>query len=243
MPTDTPTTTAELVISQATSMEGAWRLEDDAAGGKADVTAVKIVQDGYFTVTVYDQQARKFIGTYGGTFSNINGRLTGKYEFNTFDSTLVGKSVSGTSALQNGKWRTTGLGRSGDVAETWVKIDEQRSSSPLAGTWRISGRERNGQMSTMQPGPRKTLKILSDSRFQWIAFNSETGEFSGTGGGTYTAQNGKYTENIEFFSRDQERVGMQLTFDYEAKDGKWHHSGKSSTGNKINEIWERISSK
>ncbi|GAB3200907.1 hypothetical protein ABID22_003156 [Pontibacter aydingkolensis] len=192
-------------------------------------------------MAVYNQQDKKFVGTYGGTFSSTNGRHFATYEFNNFDSTLVGKSVSGTSTMQNGKWQTTGLGKNGTATETLEKINEQATDSPLAGTWRITSRERDGQMSTMQPSPRKTLKVLSDTRFQWIAFNSETGEFSGTGGGTYTADNGKYIEHIELFSRDASRVGMQLTFNYEVKDGKWHHTGQSSTGNKVNEVWERIS--
>jgi hypothetical protein len=81
--------------------------------------------------------------------------------------------------------------------------------------------------------------MLSDNRFQWIAFNSETAEFFGTGGGTYTAKGGKYTENIEFFSRDSSRVGAQLTFDFKREGNNWHHSGLSSTGNPINEIWQR----
>jgi hypothetical protein len=44
---------------------------------------------------------------------------------------------------------------------------------------------------------------------------------------------------VEFFSRDPQRVGRSLTFDYELKNGDWHHRGQSSTGNKIYEIWTR----
>ena len=81
------------------------------------------------------------------------------------------------------------------------------------------------------------MKILSGTRFQWIAYNTETKEFMGSGGGTYTTKEGKYTENIEFFSRDDSRVGASLQFDYELKDGDWHHSGLSSKGQPIYEIW------
>lgn len=80
---------------------------------------------------------------------------------------------------------------------------------------------------------------MSGTRFQWAAINPETKEFFGTGGGTYTFVNGKYTENIEFFSRDNSRVGASLSFKGEVKDGQWHHSGNSSTGNPIYEIWSR----
>ena len=59
------------------------------------------------------------------------------------------------------------------------------------------------------------MKILSGTRFQWIAYNTETKKFMATGGGTYTTLKGKYKENIEFFSRDNSKVGLNLEFDYE----------------------------
>ncbi|MBB6610631.1 membrane or secreted protein [Pontibacter sp. Tf4] len=220
---------------QNQNLEGAWRLSGQADG----TTTIKLVQDGYFTVAVYDQKGKKFIGTYGGTYTITGNKLTEQYEFSTFDATQVGKTTTGTSTVKNGNWQTTGLGQA-KGKQTWERINEQESASPLAGTWRITGRGQEGKMNTMKPGPRKTLKVLSGSRFQWIAFNTETGEFSGTGGGTYTAQDGIYTETIEFFSRDSSRVGMQLSFNYALTNGKWHHTGQSSTGKKVNEIWQRI---
>jgi hypothetical protein len=96
-------------------------------------------------------------------------------------------------------------------------------------------------VTTITPGNRRTVKILGGGRFQWIAFNSASKEFSGTGGGTYTAEDGKYIENIEFFSRDSRRVGASLEFDYEVKDGEWHHKGESSKGDPIYEIWSPYS--
>ncbi|MDZ4148456.1 MAG: hypothetical protein U1C58_09250 [Flavobacteriaceae bacterium] len=41
----------------------------------------------------------------------------------------------------------------------------------------------------------------------------------------------------EFFSRDANRVGASLKFEFEVKDGEWHHKGKSTEGNPIHEIW------
>ena len=84
---------------------------------------------------------------------------------------------------------------------------------------------------------RKTMKILSGTRFQWIAYDTESKEFKGTGGGTYTTTNGKYTEKIEFFSRDISRVGASLEFDFELKLGDWVHSGKTSKGDPLYEFW------
>ena len=108
----------------------------------------------------------------------------------------------------------------------------------LQGAWLMSGRVSNGETQLRDTNrPRKTMKILSGTRFQWIAYNTETKEFMGTGGGVYTTIDGEYTENIEFFSRDDSRVGAHLKFNYSLIDGNWHHSGLSSKGDPIHEIW------
>jgi hypothetical protein len=121
------------------------------------------------------------------------------------------------------------------LVEIWEKLSD--SKDDLIGNWVITGRKQEGKISRSTPGARRTVKILSDGRFQWVAFNSETKEFSGTGGGTYTAKDGKYVETITFFSRDDSRVGAELGFDFKVIDGEWHHSGLSSKGDPIYEIW------
>jgi hypothetical protein len=98
---------------------------------------------------------------------------------------------------------------------------------------------RDGSIQPIQKSPRKTLKILSSTRFQWMAINTETKEFFGTGGGTYTFKDGKYTENIEFFSRDSSRVGASLSFDGSVNNNVWTHKGLSSRGEAIHEEWSR----
>ncbi|HEX8039077.1 MAG TPA: membrane or secreted protein, partial [Chryseosolibacter sp.] len=118
----------------------------------------------------------------------------------------------------------------------WQQLDAG-SPGKLAGAWVITGRIRDGKMSNMNPGARRTMKILSGTRFQWIAYNVETHEFFATGGGTYTTKDGKYTENIEFFSRDDSRVGASLTFDYAIEGGNWRHRGLSSKGEPVDEVW------
>lgn len=105
--------------------------------------------------------------------------------------------------------------------------------------WQFSGRvnlEGQEQRRDLKL-PRKTIKILEDGFFQWIAFNTETMEFSGTGGGKYMANNGVYREFIQYFSRDKSRVGAELSFDYELTNGEWHHKGFSSKGDPLHEIW------
>jgi hypothetical protein len=123
------------------------------------------------------------------------------------------------------------------VDKVWNKIDDG-TPGDLSGAWLMSGRKRDGKIKTRSTDqPRKTMKILSGTRFQWIAYNTETKEFMATGGGEYTTINGKYTENIEFFSKDKTRVGAKLEFDFSLLQKEWHHAGFSSKGAPLYEIW------
>ena len=85
------------------------------------------------------------------------------------------------------------------------------------------------------------MKTLSGTRFQWIAYNVETKNFENTGGGTYTTIDGKYTENIAFFTKTAESVGKSLEFNYSFVDGHWRHQGQKSTGGPLDERWTRRS--
>jgi hypothetical protein len=224
-------------LPQAQSLSGAWQMEGNSTG-KEGITAVKILSDNYFMVAYYERSGKKFISASGGTYAIRDGKYTETLEYHSQDSTIVGSSVV-SSYKMKGKQLTL----SGDATrkpETWVRIDGPPSqASPLAGAWRIREREQEGKMVPMQRGPRKTIKILSGTRFQWAAINTETKQFFGTGGGTYTVQDGKYTENIEFFSRDNSRVGASLSFDFSVQGQDWLHSGLSSTGNPIKEVWTK----
>lgn len=210
-------------------LDGAWKLSNN---GTIETTC--IIADNYFMQTTYDKTNKIFVNTMGGTFKPANnGTLDVTIEFNTADSTWVGNSHTLGYTLKNNELIISINGND----NVWQRIDDGKGG--VSGNWRITDREQNGTMTAMKPGPRKTLKILSGTRFQWAAINTETKEFFGTGGGTYTFQNGKYTENIEFFSRDNSRVGASLSFDGKVDGKKWNHSGKSSKGDPIAEIWTR----
>lgn len=203
-------------------LSGGWETSDENG-----LTGQWIMAEKHFAVTFYKGNDFKF--TYGGSWNlTEDNQIEFTYEFHTDNKGKVGQSEQLDYSLKGKKLQI------GDL--TWERTDNNKPGD-LAGAWVITGRERNGEMNTMTPGARKTMKILSGTYFQWIAYNSETGDFMGTGGGDYTTKNGKYTEIIKFFSRDNSRVGAELTFDYELKDEKWHHSGKSSKGDPIYEIW------
>lgn len=217
----------------AQSLIGAWEFQETSPEGqKLQVTV--ILTDGYQVATWYDAETGAFVKTNGGMWSIEGNTVTEVIEFDSENNERVGSEVS--FDIEWGDRRTMRIaGR-----ETWLKKIDGGAPGELAGAWLMSGRKRNGA-GEVQPRdtsrPRKTMKILSGTRFQWIAYNTETKEFKGTGGGTYTTIDGEYTENIEFFSRDDSRVGASLPFNYELVDGAWHHSGNSSRGAPIYEVW------
>lgn len=219
------------VVSDNSSMEGAWKTQEGT------IEQVLILSDGYFMHTTYDSQNKQFIESRGGTYEISNKNLNVKIEFNTSNREQIGQLLTYTFAQGNKKLNSDISGKK----SSWMMLD--KGEGEIAGTWRMSGRKQDGKITYSPPRARKTLKVLSGTRFQWAAINAETKEFFGTGGGTYTFENGKYTEKIEFFSRDNSRVGASLSFDGKLIDGNWHHSGLSSTGNPIYEVWSRDSLK
>jgi hypothetical protein len=212
---------------ESAPIKGAWISEVD---GK---TTIRIYSDGFFAVSVYE--ATRFIGTYGGSYQAKDQQLTETIEFDSQNPDRIGTTQK-TEYAWRAQEEEINFGENGKrVRFTRLDVD---GPGKLAGAWLITGRYNNGEMSKITPGVRRTMKILSGTRFQWIAYNVETKEFLGTGGGKYTTVQGKYTETIEFFSRDQSRVGMSLGFDYSiTPTGDWRHSGKSSKGDPIDEIW------
>ena len=116
----------------------------------------------------------------------------------------------------------------------------EATEQDLDGYWLFATRGPDtGQERRDDSKARKTLKVLGHGSFQWIAYNTESFEFFGTGGGSFTSTDGAYVENIEFFSRDDSRVGAQLDFKYELKGADWHHTGKNSRGEPMYEIWSK----
>ncbi len=223
---------AVTIVCKAQSLVGAWEWTEQGDDGK-QVKGVVIFTEKYQSATWYDLETGAFIATNGGTWKLDENTMTETPEFDTRDAQATVGKEKFFDIEWDGEDKMRIVGQEG-----WATRIDDGEPGNLAGAWLISERMRNGDLQPINIfRPRKTMKILSGTRFQWIAYNVETKQFMGTGGGTYTTIDGKYTENIEFFSRDNSRVGAELEFDFEIKDGKWHHSGKNSRGEPMYEVW------
>ena len=217
-------------INNSQSLIGAWERNHVSENG-TDLKSVVIFSDGFQAISTYESKTGKFIYSNGGTWKLEGNNMTEIVEFDTKNSERVGSEVKFQINLNNNSLSIIG-------SEMEFKKIDDGSPGNLSGAWLMSGRVRNGQKQLRDTNrPRKTMKILSGTRFQWIAYNTETKKFMGTGGGTYTTKNGNYNENIEFFSRDNSKSGLKLKFDYEIIDNQWNHKGFSSKGDPLHEIW------
>ncbi len=206
----------------------------EKADGTTHFNELKI-SDNYLINTVYEMNPSKFIKTVGGFYTLENNSIKVDLEFNSnYEKDSITELVFPYS-FQSDKL----------ILHTQPSLEylvPENLEQDLDGYWLFgtrgpdTGQERRGDSK-----PRKTLKVLQDNTFQWIAYNTETMKFYGTGGGSYSSEDGEYVEKIKFFSRDNSRVGAALKFTYELKEGDWHHQGNNSKGEPMYEIWERRS--
>src|SRR5215204_5396131 len=71
-------------IKTQTGLTGAW----GAKNGSLD--HVLVFQDGYFSYAIYDKANKKFIRTWGGTYSEAGGQMHANIEFDTESKDNVG---------------------------------------------------------------------------------------------------------------------------------------------------------
>lgn len=212
--------------------KGSWKSQEPTGS-----TSMLIVTDNYLSIASFSVGNKYFERAEGGAFTMEGDKMTYIPEFNSADTAKIGIPVEFTITKKDGI-----LTMKYEEAMVWMKVDEA-ADSPMAGAWHITERANGGEgelVKIHQEGTRKTLKLLSGTRFHWFAIDPAVKGFYATGGGTYKTANGKYTEKIEFFSKDNNRVGTSLSFGWKLENGRWDHSGKSSDGKPIHEIWEKI---
>lgn len=193
------------------------------------------LSDTYAVVVEFETGPARFIKTYGGFYTQQDGVLRIDLEFNSDFPADGKKAYELPFSRGQGGLVVNFEATSGVVLEALAPLKQDLDGSWLfAARGPDTGQERRGEASS-----RKTLKYLQNGTFQWIAYDTADMGFHGTGGGSYTAEDGKYTEHIEYFSRDDSRVGATLSFDYVLKGNDWYHTGKSSKGDPMFEIWAR----
>ncbi|CAD5285182.1 putative Membrane or secreted protein [Imperialibacter sp. EC-SDR9] len=213
---------------------GAWMSESVDKG--RPVTQILIVSDTYFTIASFLTKDHHFLSTSGGTYKMEDGKMSVTIEYHSPDHYQVGKQH-----VLHAKPTETGyklVARDGMVLGDWKRIDSG-SKSEMAGLW-YAAAYRNEAGDTIRTDYKvKTIKILSDTRFQWVAFDTISRKFVATAGGTYSVTQTGYVESLEFYANADDRIGKSLGFRYKLEGSNWTHTGKSSQGLPLYELWSK----
>lgn len=178
-----------------------------------------LMDDTYLIETVYQQEDGAFAFTRGGFFQKAKEGIEVAFEFNS-------------------NYAQDSLKRATYTQKDWTKTS--KADQALEGKWLMAGRVKpEGEQRRDLTRSRKTMKLLLDGHFQWTAFDTDSMRFMGAGGGTYTAQEGNYVETLEYFSRDNSKVGKVLPFEFTQKKDDWYHKGFNSKGGPMHEIWHK----
>ena len=176
----------------------------------------------YLVETVFKEADSAFVFTRGGFYSSREKDLEVVFEFN---SNFAKDSLKSMVYSKNEAWQTV-----------------SNPDQALEGKWLMAGRVKpEGEQRRDLTRSRKTMKFLLDGYFQWTAFDTASMAFKGAGGGTYVAQDGNYVESIQYFSRDNSKVGKVLPFEFRLNEDDWYHKGLNSKGAPMHEIWHKRS--
>ena len=120
--------------------------------------------------------------------------------------------------------------------------DDKSSGCPLQGAWQlVAGKYGDATEFQDVPPEQVMIKLVTDTHFTWVRFDSETKEVSHAAGGRCTVSGDKYTEHIEYgIGPVMQLKGEKQTFTWKLEGERWHHSGTLSNGVRIEEIFERV---
>lgn len=219
------------------TLNGAWRLIE-RNDKSIENEIIKLYSNSYFTYASYEKDSGEFLEAKGGTYALTNLSYKEHLEIDSNEPANSGTTIDYSITLNDKRMTVTNL-TCGEI-EVWQKFDEG-DNYEMAFCWRIHMKKDKGDADwrTIKYVPRKTLKMITNSRYQVLALNSETGKFVGSSGGTWSGKGDTYIENIEFFSKDQSNVGRSLEFRRIFQDGLWLHTGTTTKGESMEEKWHR----
>jgi hypothetical protein len=115
--------------------------------------------------------------------------------------------------------------------------EEPRQENKLIGTWKV--------ISSTLPEGYTQVKHVTPVQFMWALYDKD-GKVVSALGGSYTLKGDAYVEIPEYGVGEDQLMalkGKPQSFRWKIEGDKWHHTGKLSTGQPIEEVWERVEKK
>ncbi|MBV9868040.1 MAG: hypothetical protein JO316_22005 [Abitibacteriaceae bacterium] len=134
------------------------------------------------------------------------------------------------------------------VAQCQIMAQAKPSSqgiktSQLIGTWRVVSLK-YGRMTNFKPWPQTSvmLKHITPSHWSMVTYDAKSGQVTRVAGGTYLLKGNVYQENVQYgLGRDiKGLIGKPQIFNDQVTATRWHHTGRLSQGERIEELWVRV---
>jgi hypothetical protein len=131
------------------------------------------------------------------------------------------------------------------IATLTVVVSAQQQTAKTGshvGTWLlVSFNYSNGDTFSDAPKEVRRIKLITDTHFTWVHYDTATQKVQVAAGGSYTLKGDTYSEMIDFGTDDmKELLGKEQVFKLRVEGDKLYQSGHLSSGQMIEEVWQRM---
>jgi hypothetical protein len=118
----------------------------------------------------------------------------------------------------------------------------EKSSVSLLGTWQLASYKygTNQPDFTDFPKGRCRVKLITETHYTWIEYDTATKIVKGSAGGVYSLSGNTYTESKDFGLGMDTYLGQKHAYTIRVDGDKLYLSGSLSDGLKIEENWRRL---
>jgi hypothetical protein len=108
------------------------------------------------------------------------------------------------------------------------------------GSWRLVSAKSGGQTIAFPQGT-TILKHVTPTHFVWVHYD-RNGQITQAGGGSYVVSGDRYDETPEYGLGEgiQPLIGKRQSFTVRIAEDRWYQGGKETSGDVIEEVWERL---
>jgi hypothetical protein len=121
--------------------------------------------------------------------------------------------------------------------------DEPKGGHKLVGTWRVASAKYGGR-EVKWPEGTTTVKHVTPAQFTWVTYDKD-GKVIQAVGGSYTLKGEEYAETPEYGvgAAFEQIKGKTIAFKCRVEGNKWHHTGRTGSGQALEEVWEWVEKK
>lgn len=240
------------------TLEGTWKLLA-AKWGETEMEeekeiAIKIFTQNRFAVVRYSEENNEFVGASGGSYIQLGEEFTEYPEYNTWDTTLVGKPQKFSFEFEENLLYQEGFIKGETLPEHQLEevyerlepgIFAMKQKHPIVGVWKLD-RWANGDRIAPEPLPEDEIvyKIITP-KYYYVVRYSKAGQIFGVSVGKHQITTDYYIETIDFYTYDPSNNGKQYTFNYNFENNQFIQTGMIDSGGgymnyKIEEYYSRI---